>query len=407
MPNDGQIHRICDKCYFKMREATKVKCYILQHHKEGATVQCAYQPIKGQRTGMRNMDANTVMGFAVHHGLDPPEEGIKTVPVCDSCRTKIRRHVTSTGEPKESPRTAAKRPRSTSLSPQDPRSKRKKLLRHKTAEERAQLNMEERMEAAMKHLEGLRDVLRATKEGVEKISQSNLMRLCALLQYYTEIEMGDDPALVLRRIAAAQTRTTITIQKWIHRWEDDATIGGILDGRGHYVRYHWFHDDNDFKIQAERHIWSHTLDETRQPLFRAVDFAKFVNETLLPQALAVHHKGARPRRITETTAVVWLKKLGYKFRADKKGMYIDGHERPEVVAYRKKFVEEFLELVKKRRSVRFEQYNKRGQFTGKGQLVMPDPSVAGKELQLFIWHDESCFATNDDMRRYWHKEVTE
>jgi hypothetical protein len=38
----------------------------------------------------------------------------------------------------------------------------------------------------------------------------------------------------------------------------------------------------------------------------------------------------------------WLKKLGYALTEARKAMYVDGHERPDVVAYCK----EFLEMIK-------------------------------------------------------------
>ena len=37
--------------------------------------------------------------------------------------------------------------------------------------------------------------------------------------------------------------------------------------------------------------------------------------------------------ISEHTAINWLKKLGYKCKDVKKGIYIDGHERHDVVEY--------------------------------------------------------------------------
>jgi len=44
--------------------------------------------------------------------------------------------------------------------------------------------------------------------------------------------------------------------------------------------------------------------------------------------------------ISERTAINWLKKLGYVCKDIKKGVYHDGHERPDVVEARKKFLEE-------------------------------------------------------------------
>jgi hypothetical protein len=44
--------------------------------------------------------------------------------------------------------------------------------------------------------------------------------------------------------------------------------------------------------------------------------------------------------ISKCTARNWLKKLGYVCKDVKKGVYHDGHERPDVVEARKTFLEE-------------------------------------------------------------------
>jgi hypothetical protein len=44
--------------------------------------------------------------------------------------------------------------------------------------------------------------------------------------------------------------------------------------------------------------------------------------------------------IVESTAQRWLKfKLGYESKEGKKGMYIDGHKRPDVIKEREAFLE--------------------------------------------------------------------
>ena len=48
------------------------------------------------------------------------------------------------------------------------------------------------------------------------------------------------------------------------------------------------------------------------------------------------------KKISEKTATRWLKKLGWEFKTYKKGLYSDGHERPDVVEYRKEFLK-FME----------------------------------------------------------------
>ena len=58
-----------------------------------------------------------------------------------------------------------------------------------------------------------------------------------------------------------------------------------------------------------------------------------VNNVILP---TLRIRGA----ITDSTAWWWLRsKLGYERKESKKGEYVDGHERPDVIEERKEFVE--------------------------------------------------------------------
>lgn len=65
---------------------------------------------------------------------------------------------------------------------------------------------------------------------------------------------------------------------------------------------------------------------------------KQVNNIIIP-SLGLDTGGAY---ITEWTAQSWLAKLGYELKDIKKGIYVDGHEREDVVAYRNEFLGQFL-----------------------------------------------------------------
>src|SRR5882762_8970599 len=65
---------------------------------------------------------------------------------------------------------------------------------------------------------------------------------------------------------------------------------------------------------------------------RPVKLCHYVNQFLL---LSLEIKS----EISETTAVRWLKKLGFKLRRVQKGVFIDGHEREDVVKARTKMIE--------------------------------------------------------------------
>ena len=61
-----------------------------------------------------------------------------------------------------------------------------------------------------------------------------------------------------------------------------------------------------------------------------------INDVILP---ALNIKAT----ISESTAQRWLRfKLGYECKESKKGIYIDGHEHPDVIKERSEFVEEIL-----------------------------------------------------------------
>ena len=68
------------------------------------------------------------------------------------------------------------------------------------------------------------------------------------------------------------------------------------------------------------------------------ELCQHVNQVILP-ALEFSGKNGS---ISERTAVNWLKKLGYKCKEVSKGIYYDGHERPDVVEARKKFLNDIL-----------------------------------------------------------------
>ena len=63
-----------------------------------------------------------------------------------------------------------------------------------------------------------------------------------------------------------------------------------------------------------------------------------VNDVIIPTLDLTQKKAT----ISEWTAINWLKKLGYTCKDIKKGVYFDGHEQPDVIEARKKFLVEIF-----------------------------------------------------------------
>ncbi len=96
-------------------------------------------------------------------------------------------------------------------------------------------------------------------------------------------------------------------------------------------------------------------------------------------------------RIRSRIAQNWLKRMGFSYNRVTKGVYIDGHERADVVEYRDQiFLPQWAELSK--RMVIFSE---------DGSWKHP-PNLSENEKPLvLVTHDESTFNSNDGKRRIW------
>ena len=97
--------------------------------------------------------------------------------------------------------------------------------------------------------------------------------------------------------------------------------------------------------------------------------------------------------ISHKTACRYLHTLGYRYQSTPKGQYVDGHEREDVVMYRKKI---FL--------LKWKEFLQRMAVWDK-DLKEHLPSGVGKRVVAWF-HDESIFYANDRRKKGWfHKDA--
>lgn len=131
-----------------------------------------------------------------------------------------------------------------------------------------------------------------------------------------------------------------------------------------------------------------------EPNMTAGSFCEYVNSTLLPsQHLPPHF----PRTISLRTATRWLHRLGFKPISHKKGIYIDGHEREDVVKYRK----EYLKIING-----YRDNHQPRPLCSDERPPSPDanpttPSESDDKKLVMIYHDESIFNTNEAQTWMW------
>ena len=87
------------------------------------------------------------------------------------------------------------------------------------------------------------------------------------------------------------------------------------------------------------------------------------------------------------TAVRWLKILGYLFQQHHQGIYYNGHERSDILQYRKEFLEKMF---------RHKKYISK--YDGKFINWICSNLSEGEKERILVVHDESIFYSNDDKR---------
>jgi hypothetical protein len=101
-----------------------------------------------------------------------------------------------------------------------------------------------------------------------------------------------------------------------------------------------------------------------------------------------HSKG---RTIRARAARRWLRKMGFQYKAVGNGVYVDGHERADVVKYRNEvFLPQWTEY--QHRMVVFKE---------DGTWEEPATLREGEKLLVLVTRDESTFNANDGKQRMW------
>ncbi|KAK0483349.1 hypothetical protein IW261DRAFT_1417262 [Armillaria novae-zelandiae] len=141
----------------------------------------------------------------------------------------------------------------------------------------------------------------------------------------------------------------------------------------------------DETVKTAAHDW---LMAQKIGTVKPMTFRRALNEVILPAT------GVQPKvPLSERTAHCWLVKLGFRRTVFRKGIYVDGHERPDVVQYRD---ERFLPDMEG-----FERLMTKYELCD-GVLVAVPPTLAPGEKEILAeFHDESSFHANDHVLLAW------
>ena len=228
-------------------------------------------------------------------------------------------------------------------------------------------------------------------EWVESLSRDDLFSLSILLWHLLVGILSFkiiDAAELIGRVLGRSDRT---IREW--RVTFNSNRGNFPDTlQGKYQRDGVLWQNEYLNKKATKYVRENTVVKGK-PNLTAGSFCKWVNECLLEMTTL---EPGYPRHISIETARRWLIELGFVVKEHKKGTYVDGHERSDVVEYRKTFL---------RRLCALGFLNETNAPTPECAESLPKDLESLSEERIaktvVLFHDESTFQANDDQLKFW------
>ena len=150
--------------------------------------------------------------------------------------------------------------------------------------------------------------------------------------------------------------------------------------RGKHQKIKGLLGDEDIHQMITEYLWSVGCNVTVN------GFKTYIEQEVFP-SMGIERK----KMISENTARAWLKHFGWEFRVGKKDVYYDGHERPDVIEYRKHFLNEIFELEKWM-----------SKPLNDNIMVLEEPILnVNEKRHILITHDESIFYANNGKKTFW------
>ncbi|KAK7060055.1 hypothetical protein R3P38DRAFT_2679776, partial [Favolaschia claudopus] len=222
--------------------------------------------------------------------------------------------------------------------------------------------------------------------------RARISAMVGTLNLYLDSELSygwREASMIVARSQGHGAYRARNIRSWIHNF--------LATKKLPLHRYGQYHasilNDEDFQDSIKLHLQSLAKKDGH---FTAQDLVDFVQteeiQTMLEAA------DVQKRSISVWTARRWLKRLEWRYGRRKNGMYIDGHEREDVVQYRAEFVKRWLEQYEPR----MVEYDNDGNAKKTPTGYELTGKCKGQPFRLIlVTHDESTFYANDRRKVGW------
>ena len=217
-----------------------------------------------------------------------------------------------------------------------------------------------------------------------KVSKYDYVRYMSLSRYFTLIKSGKrklESSLEAASLFSGKSQQfqARKIRKWAQHFLQTRCLPEHRQGK--HIKTKSLIYEQDIAVNCRRFLKAQISDS-----ITAMSFANWVNNHL-------HLEADLPRQlsISESTAIRWMHYLGMNYLRYSKGLYIDGHERSDVVAYRDAFLERMVEHSK---------YFFRHEGEDMNTIISPSLQ-SGQRPRILVTHDESCFSSHDGKSTIW------
>ena len=224
------------------------------------------------------------------------------------------------------------------------------------------------------------------KEEGTSVEAYNGFRLLSFLIYFENrlhgLKIGEASEKIAKTLWPQNSKPSRarSIVKWSKEYLE---YGDLSDHcQGLHVKRQSFLSHNDIKSKVLEYM------KKTNPAERTLFSIKtFIEEEVIPSCLGVSGS------VSITTLSKYLKEWGYSY-GNKKGLFFDGHERQDVVEYRKAWCQRMMKYMAKSEF-----------YSGEQEEQVLEPNLdEGEEKVVFVTHDKSTFYTNDGKDEVWTHE---
>ena len=210
---------------------------------------------------------------------------------------------------------------------------------------------------------------------------------CLAMQMYMRLLRSGMRKTAARNQVALQLNWTNYKARRITHWSNQFLICGEIpqNKRGSHSKVVSIFSDESVQLDIKAFLRSNKKSASPKTL------KAYLETVYFPEYLGFQIR----KEISEKACRKWMKLLGWQNVPHRKDIYVDGHERPDVVAKRVEFLNAMEAL---------ESYLLRVDETNYKTCIQIPPITNGQSTHILVTHDETVFSANDGDRSYWAEE---